>query len=162
MKNKETRSKVEVRAPASQKNPKGKKRNPAAKYQKPAKPKKEDSIKFSRYTPLTWTGKKEGGWIEVKNMDGKSYWVRRSDISFSLKCLSVQVKKSNLRTGPGSQFEKASVAAQKGDAFLDLGGEDGWTKVENSKGEQFWINLDHTWRPSSRMRMVFEPDKVSP
>ncbi len=118
---------------------------------------KDESFKLSRYTPVTWTGKKESGWMEVKDMTGRTYWVRRHDLSFKLKCLSVQVKKSRLRTGPGTNYEQAPVA-QQGDSFLDLGGEDGWTRVENSKGEQAWINLDHTWHPASRKRMVFEPE----
>ena len=167
----EAHAKLNLRTPAGKtgkkRTPAGKKRKPAGKKRKPAgknKSKKnavkvkEETIKLSQYTPLTWTGKKESGWLEVRSMDGHNYWVRRRDLSFNLKCLSVQVKQSRLRTGPGSQFERAPVA-QKGDVFLDLGGEDGWTQVENSKGEKAWINLDHTWRPTTKMRMVFEPEK---
>jgi len=149
----EARAKRYLRTPASKTSQKKTK----AKGKKSAKA-KDDSVKLSQYTPLTWTGKKENGWMEVKAMSGRSYWVRRRDLSFSMKCLSVQVNQSRLRTGPGSQYERAPVA-QKGDVFLDLGGEDGWTQVMNAKGEKAWINLDHTWRPASKMRMVFQPEK---
>jgi uncharacterized protein YgiM (DUF1202 family) len=147
----EARAKLNLRTPASKTSKKKIKGKKNAKV-------KDDSVKLSQYTPLTWTGKKENGWMEVKAMNGRNYWVRRRDLSFSMKCLSVQVKQSRLRMGPGSQYERAPVA-QKGDVFLDLGGEDGWTQVMNSKGEKAWINLDHTWRPASRMRMIFQPDK---
>jgi hypothetical protein len=146
----DAKAKPFLRVPAGKKTSKKKSKKKTAKV-------KDESIKVARYTPVNWTGKKESGWMEVKDMAGRTYWVRRNDLSFSMKCLSVQVQKSRLRTGPGTNFEQAPVA-QKGDTFLDLGGEDGWTRVENSKGEQAWINLDHTWRPASRKRMVFEPE----
>jgi hypothetical protein len=156
----EARAKLSLRVPAGQKKnrkSKSKSKSKSKRKPKPAKV-KDDSIKLSQYTPLSWTGKQEGGWLEVKDMNGKNYWVRRRDLSFDMKCLSVQVQKSRLRSGPGDNFDRAPVA-QKGDVFLDLGGEDGWTRVENAKGERAWINLDHIWRPSSKMRMVFEPEK---
>lgn len=149
----EARAKLSLRTPANKKKAKAK-----SKSKKNAKLHDDNSIKLSQYTPLTWTGKKENGWLEVRTMTGQSYWVRSRDVSFNMKCLSVQVKQSRLRMGPGNGYERAPVA-QKGDVFLDLGGEDGWTQVENSKGEKAWINLDHTWRPASTMRMVFEPEK---
>ncbi len=153
----EIRAKLSLRIPAG--NKKTRKSKSKSKSKKKAKSaNKDDSVKLSQYTPLSWTGKKESGWLEVKDMNGKNYWVRRRDISFDMKCLSVQVQKSRLRSGPGENFDRAPVA-QKGDVFLDLGGEDGWTRVENAKGEKAWINLDHTWRPASKMRMVFDPDK---
>jgi len=147
----QARAKLSLRVPAGKKKTKSKSKTKL-------KP-KDDTVALSRYTPLTWTGKKESGWLEVKDMTGKNYWVRRRDVSFNMKCLSVQVQKSRLRSGPGDTFERAPVA-QKGDVFLDLGGEDGWTRVENSKGEKAWINLDHTWRPATKMRMVFEPENL--
>ncbi len=119
--------------------------------------KDEPVLKLPKFTPVSWTGKKERGWFEVQSFDKKNYWVRRSDLSFTTTCLQVKVSKSQLRTGPGSDFEKIQLA-EKGAVFKDLGGEDGWTQVESPSGQRSWINLDHTWKPHSKLRMSFIND----
>lgn len=92
-------------------------------------------------------------------MEGATAFIARKDLSFGMKCLTVRVGKTRLRSGPGKDF-KAAQLSEKGESFLDLGGEDGWTQVQNPKGEKAWINLDHTWAPTSRkMRMSFEIDQ---
>lgn len=60
--------------------------------------------------------------------------------------------------GPGPKFEKADLAEQ-GMVFMDMGGEDGWTQVQNAEGKRAWINLDHTWKPAARVRMSFSPER---
>lgn len=118
----------------------------------------ENTVKYSKYTPLTWTGKREGAWYEVQSMDQKNSWLHRKDFSFSDSCVLVRVEKSRLRKGPGPEFPKAGMA-QRGDAFKALGGEDGWTRVQDAEGMVSWINLDHISRPESRFRMSFDPRK---
>lgn len=116
---------------------------------------KETSRKFSKYTPLRKTGKWEAGWVEVQTIDGKSFWVRNKDLSSRFRCLTVRVKKTRLYKGPGNAYGPSEFAT-RGDVFLDKGGEDGWLRVENSKGVKAWINMDHIWKPTSTMRMSFE------
>lgn len=83
--------------------------------------------------------------------------MRAKDLSSSMRCLSVRVQKSRLYKGPGVDFEK-DFLAKKGDSFIDLGGEDGWTRVQDAEGKVSWINLDHTWKPETKIRMTFFPD----
>lgn len=136
-------------------------RLPAGKKRKPQTiNKKTKPITLVKYTPLFWTGEKEKGWLKVEDMRGNPLLIRKKDISFNMKCVAVHVGKSRLRKGPGSQYEQAPVA-KRGDGFLDLGSEDGWIQVMNNKGEKAWINIDHTWRPTSRMRMKFEPESMN-
>lgn len=120
--------------------------------------KRESPLKIKKYTPLNWTGKREGRWLQVRNMSGQTYWMRGRDLSSSIKCLAVRVEQSRMYKGPGSSFDKAEVA-KKGEVFMDMGGEDGYTQVEDANGKRAWINLDHTWKPLSRIRMTFSPDK---
>lgn len=113
---------------------------------------------YRKFTPLKWSGKKEGPWIEVSDYSGQTSWIRRKDVSFNTTCVVVRVGKSRLRTGPGKDFPAAQLS-EKGWAFKDLGGEDGWTQVESEDGTKAWVNLDHTWKPSNRtMRLSFEKD----
>jgi hypothetical protein len=120
--------------------------------------KKDPPIRISKYTPLNWTGKREGRWIEIQTMLGQTYWVRRKDVSTSLRCLTVKVEQSRLHKGPGPTFEKGEVAL-RGDVFLDMGGEDGWTRIQDAYGMKAWINLDHVWKPESLIRMSFTHGK---
>lgn len=110
-----------------------------------------------KYFPFLPTGKKEKGYSQVQDLDGKIGWVRSRDLNWHWNCLAVKVQKSKLRSGPGTQFSSAETA-EKGESFLDIGGEDGWIQVQNADGEKQWINLDHIWKPREAMRMSFEPE----
>lgn len=112
-------------------------------------------IKYSMYTPLKSTGKKEGSFIFVQDFRGRKGWIHQSHIRADLSCVAVKASRVKLKSGPGSEFETLWVPA-KGEGFKDLGGEDGWTQVENAKGEKAWIHLDKVWRPSTTLRMSFD------
>lgn len=118
----------------------------------------EPPLKLVKFTPVNWTGEREAGWFQIQTFEGKLLWIRRRDLSFTWTCLQVVVVQSRMYDGPGPKFPKMEIAG-KGDVFRDYGGEDGWTRVENAEGKITWINLDHTWKPTSRVRMSFQPDK---
>lgn len=111
--------------------------------------------KLKKYTPLKLTGKKEGSWVESQDFAGRVGWVQSRDLSRKYQCVSVQVEHSSLRSGPGKEFALESRVT-RGTSFLNLGGEDGWTRVQDAEGHIAWINLDHLWRPTLRLRMSFE------
>lgn len=116
---------------------------------------------LKKYTPLYWIGEKKQGWIQVNDVNQKKFWVRRSDVSTKLKCVTVRVKKSLARKGPGNDFP-VDDTIEKGVGFLDLNSlEDGWVKVSNPEGKTTWINLDHIWRPANLFEIKFQDEKVS-
>ena len=107
--------------------------------------------------PLQATGEKKGTWIEVSDVDGQKHWVSSHDVSTRLTCLVVSSKRARLRSGPGSKFETAPAGiADRYTPFVDLGGEDGWTMVEDEMGQRSWINLDQTWKAHRRFRVSFD------
>ncbi len=110
-----------------------------------------------KYTPMTATGKRDGRYMQVENYKGDNLWIRARDVSANITCVTVRVGKSRLRKGPGDEFPKSELVNQ-GQSFLDLGGEDGWTLVENTEGQKSWIQLEHIWRPTSRVRMSFSDE----
>ncbi len=119
----------------------------------------ENSI--NKYTPLFWPGDKKNGWIQVHDVRKKKFWIRRADVSTKLKCVTVRVRKSLARKGPGDDFPMDELIEQ-GVGFLDLNSlEDGWVKVKSPKGKMTWINLDHIWRPSNLFEMKFSDEKIS-
>lgn len=117
----------------------------------------KEILVFEKWTPVQGLGKSQKGFKQVKTSRGAIGWVRSTHLSTSKSCISVRVDRSRLRSGPGPDYE-AKDLAKRGDAFLDLGGEDGWTKVQDNDGNEAWINLDHVWRPHSKMRMSFEAE----
>lgn len=128
-------------------------------FRKFPKGKSKEIYSASKYFPFMPTGKRENGYTQVQDMDGKMGWIRSRDLNWHWNCVAVRVHKSKLRSGPGNEFSSAETA-DKGSSFLDLGGEDGWTQVQNSNGERQWVNLDHVWRPrESSMRMSFEAER---
>jgi hypothetical protein len=110
-----------------------------------------------RFTPLSGTGKAKGPFLEVSNVDGTAFWIHKNDVTTRYRCLVVKVGKTSLRKGPGHRFASAKNAfAEKHEAFRDLGGEDGWTLVQDEGGDVAWINLQETWKPKSKIRLSFE------
>lgn len=117
----------------------------------------KEVLSLEKWTPLQGVGKPQKGFRHVKTSRGVLGWVRTSQVTEGKSCVAVRVDRSRLRSGPGTEFE-ARELAQRGDVFLDLGGEDGWTKVQDDQGKEAWINLDHLWRPHSKMRMSFDAE----
>jgi SH3-like domain-containing protein len=115
----------------------------------------KELLQLEKWTPLQGIGKSQKGFKHVRTSSGVSGWIRSAHVSEGKSCVSVRVERSRLRSGPGLDYE-AKELAKRGDVFLDLGGEDGWTKVRDNNGNEAWINLDHVWRPQSKMRMSFE------
>lgn len=115
------------------------------------------SWQVPKYMPLKATGKESGGFIEVADFEGERHWLRRSESSARINCLVVKAPITTLRTGPGDHYARAPAGyADKYSAFLDHGGEDGWTMIQNDDVNKAWINLDTTWKPSRTLRMRFD------
>jgi SH3-like domain-containing protein len=111
------------------------------------------------YTPLSATGNKRDHWVEVSDVNSQKSWVQKKHLSSKMSCLVIVVNRTRLRSGPGSEYALAKMkSAEKFATFKDLGGEDGWTEVEDKFGAKSWVDMDHVWKPKSRMRISFEGD----
>ncbi|MFN7454467.1 MAG: SH3 domain-containing protein [Pseudobdellovibrionaceae bacterium] len=128
-----------------------------AKLRKGPSAKSEVIANLEKFTPVKLSGKVENKFYEVTDAKSRKGWLRTSQVNQELTCLTVKVEKSRLRSGPGTEYDPKGLA-KKSEVFRDLGGEDGWTQVENARGEKAWINLDHTFKPRSKVRMSFEAD----
>jgi uncharacterized protein YgiM (DUF1202 family) len=115
------------------------------------------SWKVPKFMPLQGTGARKGAWVEVVDVDGQKHWANTKDLSPKITCLVVKARKVQLRTGPGAEYDPSPAGvADRYTTFLDLGGEDGWTQVEDEMGQRGWINLDQIWKPRKKMRMSFD------
>lgn len=128
-----------------------------ARLRKTASAKAATSWRVPRYMPLQGTGKRQGAFLEVKDVDGQLHWVQRNEVTTAKTCVVVRVQLSRLRQGPGKSFQASQLGlADRYMAFLDLGGEEGWTQIEDEDGEKAWIAIDHIWKPVRRTRVSFE------
>lgn len=117
----------------------------------------EISWRVPKYMPLQVTGKRQSGWVEVRDVDNQVHWAQESDLSNQWTCAVVRTRTTRLRQGPGKHFQPSPLGQiDKYTTFVDLGGEDGWTQVENEEGEKGWANLDHLWKPTRRTRLSFD------
>lgn len=107
--------------------------------------------------PLAGTGKRQSGFIEVNDVDGQVHWVSGRDVSTAMTCVTVRARTSRLRLGPGKSFQASPLGiADRYTSFVDLGGEEGWTQVQDEDGEKAWVSLDHIWKPVRKTRMSFD------
>jgi uncharacterized protein YgiM (DUF1202 family) len=130
---------------------------PGVRLRKAANVKAPTTWRVPRYMPLSGTGKRSGKWVEVKDVDSQTHWVQSNEITTAKTCVVVRVQTSRLRQGPGRNFQASNLGlADRYMAFLDLGGEEGWTQIEDENGEKAWISVDHIWKPVRKTRLSFE------
>ena len=113
------------------------------------------------YTPVLGTGNRKEihgiMWAEVLDSDSRKFWAQKHDLTTKLSCLVISVRRTILKSDPdGKHGNGKAKVAQRHEAFIDLGGEDGWTRVKDKSGGIFWVNLDHTWKAKNKMRISFE------
>lgn len=106
-----------------------------------------------KYMPLKVVGQK-GKWLEVRDLDNQKHWIHASSVSSQLRCLVISKNTASIRTGPGRSYASASVSmTDRYTPFRDLGGEDGWLKVEDSEGQSGWISSTDVWKPTSTVSL---------
>lgn len=110
-----------------------------------------------KFMPLVGTGARKNNFVEVKDVDGQKHWIASKEVTAQKRCLVVSSKRTRLRIGPGNKYSLSNLGvADRYYSFLDLGGEDGWTKIQDEYGGEAWVNLDHVWKPSHKLRMSFD------
>ncbi|MGE0634610.1 MAG: SH3 domain-containing protein [Pseudobdellovibrionaceae bacterium] len=109
-----------------------------------------------KFMPFQVVGR-SGPWLQVTDLQNQRHWVATSDVSSRTRCLVVANSTTALRKGPDRSHASAEpfAIADRYTPFKDLGGEDGWIKVQDSMGLQSWISLDAVWKPTMRTRVDF-------
>lgn len=101
--------------------------------------------KVFRYMPLEKLSKKDG-WYEVRDLDGKTHWIKEDLVSTSLHCAVISNDFAYLRQAPSQNAPKAR--AQRGSKYLSfrvVEVKEDWVKVEDSEGDQAWIHRPLLW-----------------
>ncbi len=122
----------------------------------------------SSRSAITWTVgrnmplkeiRRQGAWVEVSDLEGKRHWVHRGSVSTRLRCLVITRNFTTIRQGPGREYPPAELpVTDKYFPYRDIGGEDGWTQIEDDQGYRGWVPLTHTWKPTSYMHINLEDE----
>ena len=98
-----------------------------------------------KYMPFKQLGVK-GAWKRIQDVDGDIYWVHGPLTTQKFKCAVIKNNKTNLRSGPGTQFP--IVAWAPVDKFFSmkvLKIENNWVHIEDSAGDTAWIYRPLVW-----------------
>jgi SH3-like domain-containing protein len=105
----------------------------------------EKSWEVFKYMPLQKIGQK-GSWYQVKDLDGDEHWVYSNLITNGMRCAVVKTDKANVRTGPGTNYEKSPLSpVDKYYSFKVIDTKGDWVKVEDEVFNEGWVFKRLLW-----------------
>jgi len=105
----------------------------------------EKTWEVYKYMPFQKIAKK-GNWYKVKDVDGDTHWVYRKLVTEKFKCAVVKVDKANIRSGPGTNYDKSAISpALKYDSFRVVESAASWVNVADEFGGSGWISKNLLW-----------------
>ena len=114
-------------------------KGPGTKYEKLAE------CDFCNYRPFKQLGV-QGAWKRIQNVDGEIYWVYGPLTTQDYKCAVVKNNKTNLRTGPGTNFPQVHWSpVPKFFSMKVLKIEKNWVQTEDIDGDKAWIYRPLVW-----------------
>ena len=98
----------------------------------------------------------QGGWYLVKDLEGKKMWIAKGLVTDEIDCMVVKVNKTNLRKGPGTEFNQTPLTyATKYMPFKKLQREDAWLYAQDDFGFKHWIHEKNIWEPLAYTRVNY-------
>ncbi len=95
-----------------------------------------------RYHPLLVIEKKEG-WYRFKDFEGDEGWISATLLD-TTPTVIVKVARSNVRTGPGTEYP-VKFTAERGIPFKILRTQGDWIEIEHGDGDKGWIAKTLVW-----------------
>lgn len=95
-----------------------------------------------KYHPLLVLEKK-GKWYRFQDFEGDTGWIHSSLVD-KTPTVIVKVRRANIRTGPGTQYDLA-FDADKGTPFKVLETKGRWKKIRHADGDEGWIFTSLVW-----------------
>lgn len=100
-----------------------------------------------KYMPFRKMGVSlSGEWYAVGDVDGDVNWIHRSLLTGSYDCAVVKTAQVNIRSGPGTNYPKASFSpAKQYHTFKVLKKKGKWYKLRDEWGDTGWIHKNFLW-----------------
>lgn len=97
------------------------------------------------FMPLKKIGEK-GGWHQVVDVDGDKHWVFARLVTDQIQCAVVKGDKTNVRTGPGTRFDKSPLSpVEKYYSFKVIETQGAWAKVHDEVFNEGWVAKNLLW-----------------
>ena len=97
---------------------------------------------IEKYHPFLVVEKK-GRWYRFKDFEGDEGWIHETLVD-KTPAVIVKVKRCNVRSGPGTQYDVAFTAS-RGIPFKVLKTEGRWIQVQHADGDAGWIFNSLVW-----------------
>ncbi len=98
-----------------------------------------------KYMPFKKLSRK-GKWYKVEDCEGDKFWIYGNLVTSKMDCAVVKVDEANIRSGPGTNFEKKDFGpAIKFDSYKILKRQGAWVKVMDDYGNSGWIFKKLLW-----------------
>ena len=103
-----------------------------------------------KYTPLRKL-KKHNIWYKVMEFNGEIGWIQKKHVNNDHLCAIVKVNHTTLRKHPSKRKRKKNNTPEPkalySDTFkvLEITKSRKWARVENEKGQQYWIERKMVW-----------------
>jgi SH3-like domain-containing protein len=97
---------------------------------------------IEKYHPLLVVEQK-GPWYRFTDFEGDEGWIHETLVD-KTRAVIVKVRKCNVRSGPGTQYDVAFTAS-KGIPFKVLKTEGRWLQVQHADGDEGWIFNSLVW-----------------
>lgn len=105
----------------------------------------EKSWEVFKYMPLKKVGQR-GSWYHMKDVDGDNHWVYGKLLTNGMRCAVVKAETANVRTGPGTNYEKSPLSpVEKYYSFKVLKTQGSWVKVEDEVFNEGWVYKPLLW-----------------
>jgi SH3-like domain-containing protein len=82
----------------------------------------------------------------VQDVDGDRHWVYRNLVTDGMSCALVKVQQTNVRTGPGTNYEASPLSAVGKYCFcrfMEIRGD--WVRVERAASNEGWVYKRLPW-----------------
>lgn len=87
--------------------------------------------------------KKSGEWYRFKDFEGDEGWIHNSIVD-DTRTVITKTEKSNIRSGPGTEFDIV-FTVEKGVPFKVIEKKEDWLNIQHADGDKGWIFETLVW-----------------
>lgn len=100
-----------------------------------------------KYMPFKLVGRSVSGqWYAVEDVDGAVLWIHKNLLTNKYRCTVVNVNSVNVRTGPGTNYNKSfSEPVDKYYSARILKKSGSWFQIIDGENQKGWVHKDYIW-----------------
>lgn len=97
------------------------------------------------YMPFKVLEQKDG-WYKVEDVDGDVHWIFGKLVDEKMQCATVKVDKANVRSGPGTDYDKTPLDHYEHyHSFKVVKDKGEWVQIIDENGNEGWVFKNLIW-----------------